>query len=138
MLYLQTLYNLLYPNSTILKLSRFYYQSKILTMNKEEFTSSISRSQRSAAVAAHWPGVIGIDPRGEAPLRVGIVKNYFKHDITLIRNPDLNNSPKKVTHIFPRVDWYMDHPRRDFLHSPMMVAANVFNSDSCSFFIHSC
>lgn len=81
--YLQQMYVCLYPNSTIEQLSCFYYQSKQLNMNGEEFISTGSRSQHSPAIAAHWPGVLSIDPRGEAPLRIGIVTCFIRHVVFL-------------------------------------------------------
>lgn len=79
---LKQMYNCLYPNSEIKHISRFYYQSKNLSINHEEYISTASRSKRSP-VAAHWPGVIGIDLQGEAPMRVGVINSFIRHEITL-------------------------------------------------------
>ena len=40
---LNQMYNMLYPNLTITNISRFFYESKTLTINGEEFISSSSR-----------------------------------------------------------------------------------------------
>ena len=56
-------------------------------------------------------GVIDIDTRGEAPMRVGVITHFFRHEITCIRNPE--TEPLKVStisHILAHIKWYMDHP----------------------------
>jgi len=55
-----------------------------MNMNSEEFISTGSQSQHSPPVAAHWPGVLNIDTRGEAPLRIGIVTCFIRHEISCI------------------------------------------------------
>ena len=67
---LRILYGALYPNHTVTQVSRFYHESKQLVINGEVH---INRSRHSAAIVAHWQGVLGIDNLGEAPVRIGIV-----------------------------------------------------------------
>ena len=55
-------------------------------MNSEEFITVQSRSQRSSALIAHWPGVVGIDTQGEAPVRVGILMSIFCHTAVIRDN----------------------------------------------------
>jgi len=112
--YLQQMYVCLYPNSTIEQLSHFYYQSKQLNMNGEEFISSGSRSQRSPTIAAHWPGVLSIDPRGEAPLRIGIVTCFISHEVSFSQDSLMAQSSSTVSHVLAHIKWYIDHPRRNF------------------------
>ena len=128
--YLRQMYMCLYPNSRIERLSRFYYQSKQLNMNSEEFISTGSRSQRSPAIAAHWPGVLSIDPRGEAPLRIGIVTCFVRHEISFIQDSLRLQSSSTVSHVLAHVKWYMDHPRRNFFHPSIIVCASVYDADS--------
>jgi len=128
--YLRQMYMCLYPNSRIERLSRFYYQSKQMNMNSEEFISTGSRSQRSPAIAAHWPGVLNVDTRGEAPLRIGIVTCFIRHDISCIRDPLKPQSSSTLSHILAHIKWYMDHPRRDFFHPSIVVCATVFDAES--------
>ena len=75
MSYLTAMYKLLYPNLE----PRFYWEFKKCEINGEEFTSLKSRSQQSCVIAAKWRGVRGIDPRGEAPVRVGQVMLFREH-----------------------------------------------------------
>lgn len=56
---------------------------KQLVINGEEFISTQSHSQHSAAIVAHWPGVLGIDDLGEAPVRIEIVLSFICHTTVL-------------------------------------------------------
>ena len=67
------MYSVVYPNSTVTQLSRFYLEARKMLINGEEHTSEKSRSERSSIIAAHWPGVLGIDSRGEAEFRAGSI-----------------------------------------------------------------
>lgn len=66
-----SLYPILNLPYEVVHLERFYYESKQIVVNGEEFITMQSRSQCSVAIIAHWPGVSGIDENGEAPVRVG-------------------------------------------------------------------
>ena len=96
-----------------------------MTINHEEYTSSKARSQKSSAIAAKWPGVVGIDTRGEAPLRIAQVTSYIEHKLTKTNK----------THMLARVRWYCDHPRRDSLHSSVILCSSVLDPESCASFI---
>lgn len=52
----------MYHPSKSFEVSRLY---KKIVINDVDFVSKHSRSQRSAVIAAKWPGVVGIDSRGE-------------------------------------------------------------------------
>ena len=116
---------MLYANLTITNISRFFYESKTITINGEEFISLSSRSQRSPAIATHWPGVIGIDGNGEAVLRVRMGVSFFYHHIKYMKDTGLSDN---VPHII--VKWYMNHPCRDFIHPQIIICATIFDSDS--------
>ena len=60
------MYEVIYPN-TIVSFSRFYFETKNVTINGEEYHSIKCRSKRSAAVFAHWPSIGGIDTSGQIP-----------------------------------------------------------------------
>ena len=130
---LQQMYKLLYSNSSIISISHFYYECKQMLINNEEFISSNSRSQRSPAIVAHWPNISGIDPHGNAPLRIGLAVSYFRHQITLSRDPLNQNDVSTVFHAIARVKWYMDHPHCDFIHPSIIICATTnINFDSVS------
>lgn len=130
---LQEMYIFLYPSRKF-EVARFYKEHKKVIINNVEYVSSRCRSQRSAVVAAKWPGVIGIDKHGEAPLRIGLVTSFIDHEIIL---PESNCSPaaSHQSHILACIQWYGDHPRRDYLQSPIVLTPTVFDSPSCASFM---
>ena len=127
---LHEMYQLLYPSKNF-EVSRFFKQYKNIKTNGVEYISSQSRSQKSAVIAARWPGVIGIDKRGEASIRIGLVSTFIQHNINFLTS-ELSSTR---THILARVQWYGDHPRRSHLHSSIVITSTVFDSDSCASFI---
>jgi hypothetical protein len=89
------MYQVLYPSLNVTEVPRLYRECKKMIINHEEYISSKARSQKSSAVAAKWPGVVGIDAHGEAPLRIAQVISYIEHSL------DTNK-----THMLARVRWY--------------------------------
>lgn len=127
---LQEMYLILYPSKNF-EVSRFFKQYKKIKINGVEYLSCQSRSQRSAVIAARWPGVIGIDKRGEMPIRIGLVSSFIQHNINFLPS-DISSTH---VHVLARVQWYGDHPRRSHLHSSIVVTSTVFDSDSCASFV---
>ena len=123
--HLHEMYSCLYPAAR-LEVSRYFKVYKKCMINGEEYISKNSRSQRSTAVAAKWPNVIGIDQLGEAPIRIGRIISFVKHTISI--SPD-------STVVLARLEWYGDHPRRHFLHSSVLVGSTVFEPKSCVSFM---
>ena len=74
--------NLLYPDCEI-NLEFFYYGNGRILINGEEYITSQCRSKCSSAIVVHWPGVLGIDELGEAPIRVGIVTSIIRHPVVI-------------------------------------------------------
>ena len=130
--YLGEMYQVLYPTAST-DISRLYKECKKITINHMEYISTKARSQKSCAIAARWPGVVGIDSRGEAPLRIGQVTSFIEHTLTFISNSETDSYSK--THILARVQWYCDHPRRNYLHSSTILCSTVFDHESCAYFI---
>jgi hypothetical protein len=120
----------MYPSSNI-TVSHFYHQYRKLLINEEEFLCDTSLSKRSSTIAAKWAGVLSVDPRGEAPMRVGQVHSYIEHNITLIKD----NKASSLPHVLARVSWYMEHPQRHYLHSNIIICANTIDSTTSASFI---
>jgi len=76
-----------------------------------------------ATVVAHWPGVLGIDNLGEAPVRIGMISSFICHSVTVKTNM---SEPTLVHHVLARVNWFHDHPRRDYFHPSVILCANTF------------
>lgn len=132
MSYLKEMYDLLYPLNDC-EVSRYYREYKSIVVNGRELISCLSRSQRSAVIAAKWPGVIGIDSSGEAPLRVGLVTSFIESTITFLSSDSSANLSK--THALVRVQWYGDHLQRDYMDSSIIIASTVFDNESCASFM---
>ena len=128
--YLGTVYNLLYsmPDKEVSHLEWSYYESRQIVVNGEEFITAQSRSQCSTAIIAHWPGVLGIDPRGEAPVRVGILMSVFHHAANIKDN--VSNCTTKRRHAFAEVKWLEDHPNRHDLYSSTIITATTHDPKS--------
>lgn len=127
---LYSVYHLLYPKSEfeIITVSRFYHEGKQIQVNGELFITNQSRSKHSAAILAHWPGVIGIDVQGESPVRVGILSSIIEHSATT--KTITSNTITTNRHVFAHVQWLEDHPRRDYLKSPTVISATTYDTDS--------
>ena len=113
-----------------------YKEYKKCVVNGEEYTSLNSRLQRSCAIDAKWRGVTGIDSRGEAPIRVGQVVSFILHHIDVSPNSASSSTCKKsIQHILVHVQWFGDHPRRDYFHSSVMVCSTVLEDESAASFM---
>ena len=99
-----------------------------MSVDGELYVCSKSRSQRSSAIVAHWPNVIGIDPRAEAPLRAAIDSYFFRHQLQVksrSSNVTVLNT-KKLAH----VKWLEDHPYRDRYIPMSFVSARTYARES--------
>ena len=103
-----------------------------MIINGEEYISTKSRSSKSTLIAAHWIGVCGINPHGEAPLRIGNVNSFLKHQIVL-------DNENTLSHILVRVNWFQDHPcRSSFFHSSITCCSSVYETGSPACFMPVC
>ena len=130
--YLSNVYKAIYPHIVLLHISRFHKEFKTLVINGDEYISVKSRSQRSAAVIAHWPSLTGtIDTMGEAPCRIGNVQSFIRHQITF---DGVGSSSSMVT-MLARIKWFENHPRRDHFYRSVIVCGTMFCAESSSTFI---
>ena len=133
---------MLYPNLDIQPITRFYKEYKKCIINGEEYTSLCSRSERSCAIAAKWRGIIGIDGREEAPVRVGRIISFIHHATTLrLKDSALSSgSTSRCTsstdnHIIARVEWLGIHPCTNYFHSSVLVCSTVPDHESAASFM---
>ena len=125
---LRMMYSVVYPNSTVTQLSRFYLEARKMLINGEEHTSEKSPSERSSIFAAHWPGVLGIDPHGEAELRAGSITCFIQHKIAI---DDCNHQGSvPITHNLVRIKWFQGHPERTVFHRTVICCSSVYEADS--------
>ena len=127
--YLKEMYEAIYSNEFTLHLSRFYKEFKVLSIHGREFISVKSRSQRSAAIIAHWPSLMGsIDTLGETHTKIGIIQYFIQHRVAL----ETGNS---IDTLLARVKWFENHPRRNHFHHSVIVCCTLFCADSSATFI---
>ena len=131
--YIEHLYKLLYPGKKVTA-SRFYYACKKIIINGEEFITNSSQSACSPAIIAHWPGVIGIDVHGEAPVRVGILSSIFINS-AVIQNVNDSGHAKTIEHVLTNVLWLQDHPQNYPLHPSIIVTSTVYDDEGCTSFM---
>ena len=135
MMYLEEMYSFLYAQGPlkITKISRFYIESKLLSVHGMTLITNKARSQRLAAIVAHWRGRNGIDATGQSPLRVGIVTSFFKHELHVIDTGSNHEMCKNI--LLARVTWFQNHPRRDQYIPTVIVCSTLPDTESCASFI---
>ena len=134
MQFVKEMYDTLYSSSEhkIVRISRFYTESKQLSVHGLQLISSKARSQRSSAIVAHWRNHnSGIDSTGRIPLRVGIVTSFMCHNIHV--EDGLTTTCKK--HFLAKVNWLQEHPKRDQYVPGVLVCCTQPELDNCSSFI---
>ena len=90
----------------------------------EEYITSQCRLKRSPAIVAHWPGVLGIDQLGEAPVRVGIITSIIRHPVVIKEHATV----VKKYNILAHVKWLQDHPHQNCLHDSVIISSNTYES----------
>ena len=106
------MYNCLYSSEEYdIQPSRFYLECKHVFVNGELFVSSKSHSQRSNAIVVHWLNISGIDTSGEAPLRVGIVSYFLRHELMLISMSSASTMTN--VNVLAHIKWFEDYPYKD-------------------------
>ena len=130
---IEQMYRTLYPESDSFKPSHFYYESKQVFVNGEEYISTQSRSKRSSAIVAHWGNEHsrGIDSTGTLPLRVGVVNTFISHQVTF----QSSGKTSSKVHCLARISWLEDHPQRSFFHPSIIVTSNLFDDPSPASFM---
>ena len=116
---LHSMYSLLYPSSSVQHVARFYHEAKQIIINGEEYISQKSRSVKSNLIAAHWPSVSGIDPQGDADLRIAGVKSFTRNEVVVSAPTCTDHDHEQLStkvHILAKVEWYQDHSWRSFFH----------------------
>lgn len=129
--FLKEMYSHLYGTSEVVRVSRFYLESKQVSSHGLQLLSTKARSQRSAAVVAHWRNRTGVDPSGQSPLRVGIVASIFCHDVHV----RVGCTTTCRRNILARVNWLEEHPRRNEYIPTILVTCTLVDTENCSSFI---
>ena len=129
---IEQMYKLLHPDCNITHISRFYHESKQMVINKEEFISQKSRSQRSTAIAAYWPQ--NKKDAGNISLKIGLVQSFFLHQIAVVESSASTDKTKNLQNIIAFVKWYSDHSQCDHIHDSVVITASVLDYNPCEYF----
>ena len=58
--------------------------------------------------------------------------HFIQHHIIVQKEAEADET---ISHILACVEWYMDHPRRDWLHPSIIISSAVYEMDSASYFM---
>ena len=123
---LAEMYSTIYGAQNVLHVPLYYEEFREVKLFQNTYTSSKSRSTRSATVAAIWPSPSGIldsrSPSGD-DIRVGVIQYFLLHT-PVLKSPDKDDQVQK-THILAQIEWYQDHPRKFSLGNGVILAATV-------------
>ena len=130
---LKEMYGFLYPSNMfkIIQISRFYLESKHIFVHGLQLISTKARSERSAAIVAHWRNGNCIDLTGQAPLKAGIITSIFCHDLQV----EVGSAIVCKKNLLARVDWLEYHPKQDQYIATVMVTSTLPDTQNSSNFI---
>lgn len=104
----------------------YYEEFCEVKLCQNTYTSSKSRSTRSATIAAIWPSPSSIldsrSPFGD-DVRVGVIQYFLLHT-PVLKSLDKGDQVQK-THILAQIEWYQDHPFKFSLGNGVILAATV-------------
>ena len=143
--HLKEMYEVLYGSEQVSYVPLQYNEFSKMKVLGEIYTSVKSRSERSAAILAAWPSVTGrlsTDTPQENDLRIGIIQFFFLHTPHIKKDTAANTAMisdselVKKQHIFAKVFWLSDHPRKLVEYkNGILMAATIFDSTSSAEFI---
>lgn len=128
---LQRVYMKLYTPDTVQHVPMRYEEFYQIVVFGQVFTSLKSRSHKSTAIMAIWPGVTGniLDRNCTSEdIRVGLVE-YFVSHVPIIKDT------RDQAHILAKVKWYQDHPRKNWFKNSIILSATLFSGDCEATFI---
>ena len=133
-IWLSEVYRTLYSTERVINVPLVYESFYDMEVLGEHLTSEKCKGSMSSCVSAFWAGIAGRLTMNTEQLRIGVVKYFFVHDISLLSQVDTTKR-NKVTHIFAKVRWFRTHPRETWLSSPLLVVNEDFDVLGPSTFI---
>jgi hypothetical protein len=128
---LESVYSTLYRLEMITHIPLRYEEFSQIEVFGQVYTSNKSRSHSSSAIMALWTGLNGrIIQRSctEEDIRTGQVEYFVLHV------PDITTVPKQP-HLFAKVKWFEDHPRKNWFSNSIIVSATLYDTESESSFV---
>lgn len=125
-IYLQTVYQQLYPHKTITFMSRFYCRCKRIVLGDEVIASA----NKQAVIMAYWPSTgCSLSNIDYSKCCVGIVQYFLKHKVSF------TSDKKTVEHIFCYVHWKQNHTFYNWFGQSAVVASTAFEAENACCFM---
>lgn len=128
---LYKVYMILYDPSSIIHIPMKYEEVYQVQAFNKLYSSLKSRSCRSAGIAAFWPGPIGHVICNHTPVeedvRIGVVDYYLQHVPKL---HSIEGVVEEQPHLFAKVKWFQEHPRKFWIKIGTTIAANLFDQET--------
>ena len=128
---LKSMYVKLYSPELVQHVPMRYEQITQLDVFGQIYISLKSRSSKSRAIMAIWPGLNGAILDRECnteDVRIGIIEYLISHTPKITGIPD-------QPHILAKVKWFQDHPRKNWFSNSVILSATLFDADSEASFI---
>ena len=125
------MYDKIYSSMAIQHIPMRYEEISQLDIFGQIYISLKSRSRKSAAVMAIWPGLTGSILDRECTtedVRVGLVEYFISHTPSI---SGISDQP----HILAKVRWFQDHPRKNILKNSIILSSTLFDTESKASFI---
>lgn len=123
---LRDMYSKIYNSGSVQHVPMRYEEISQVEIFGQIYISLKSRSRKSAAIMAIWPGLTGSILERQCTtedVRVGVVEYFVSHTPSITGVPD-------QPHILAKVKWFQDHPRKDMLKNSIFLSATLFDSES--------
>ena len=130
---LSNMYTAIYGKENVVKVPLRYEEFYQLQVLQSYFSSSKSRTSRSAAVLAARPSPCGI-LTGRRPtandVRVGTIEFFISHKPTINEADDREGVHVTTPHLLAQVKWFQDHPQKYSLKNGVVLASAVYELTS--------
>lgn len=128
--FLHKMYTVMYGNK-VNSVPLRYEEFTQLEVFGSIYTSQKSRHRRSDSIMAVWRCLNGsIINRSFSceDVRTGVVEYFISHTPRILGLPD-------KPHILAKVQWYQDHPRKNWFKNSLILSATLFDEESEASFI---
>lgn len=124
-------YSKIYSAESVKHVPLRYEEFRQLEVFGQIYTSSKCRSHRSNTIMAIWPSITGniLDRSCRVEdVRVGIIEYLIQHVPSIAGMDD-------KSHIFAKVKWFEDHPRKNWFKHSIIVSCTLFSSETEASFL---
>lgn len=126
-IWLSEVYQTIYSSGRVINVPLVYEYFPDIQVLGEHLTSEKCKGSVSSCVSAFWAGIAGRLSTNTEHIRIGVVKYFFLHDISLSSTTDATKG-SKASHIFAKICWFRTHPREMWLPSPLLIVNSDFDA----------